>query len=62
MHSVRRRRSTANNWDALATESFVSPESFAASSVCPGAVAHVKLLVSGTHTTIVSRLRLSALP
>ena len=46
----------------VATESLGSPATFALSGVFPGAEAQVRLLVNGTHTTVASRLRFSALP
>jgi len=48
--------------DALATESFGSLVSFADSKVLPGAQDQIKLLVSGTQTTVARRLRFNALP
>ncbi len=55
-------RSTANSCDALATESFGRPATLAGKKVFPGAASHDRLLVSGTHTTVASRLRFSGLP
>jgi hypothetical protein len=49
-------------WDAFATESLGNPVALAASSVFPGASAHVKLLVRGTHTTVAIRLRFKGFP
>ena len=62
MRSVKYARSTANSCDAFATESFGKPATFAGSIVLPGASAQAKLLVSGTQTTVASRLRLRGLP
>ena len=49
-------------WDAFATESFGKPVAVAGSSVFPGASAHVRLLVRGTHTTVAIRLRFKGFP
>ena len=49
-------------WEALATESWGRPVAFAGSSVFPGASAQVRLLVSGTQTTVAIRLRFKGLP
>jgi hypothetical protein len=43
--------------DALATESFGRPATFAGRSTFPGARAQVRLLVKGTQTTVAIRLR-----
>lgn len=47
-------------WEALATESFGRPVSRDDSRTFPGASAHVRLLVSGTQTTVASLLRFNA--
>jgi len=52
VRSVRKARSTAMICDAFATESFGNPVALADSRTFPGARAHVKLLVSGTQTTV----------
>ncbi len=46
--------------DTLATESFGSPVTRADKLTLPGARAHFKLLVRGTHTTVAMRLWFSA--
>jgi hypothetical protein len=48
--------------DALATESFGRPVDRAGRSTLPGASAQRRLLVNGTHTTVLIRLRLRASP
>ncbi len=48
--------------EAFATESLGRPVAFAASRVLPGASAQVRLLVSGTHTTVPIRLRFKGFP
>ena len=58
--SVRRLRSRVTSWVAFATESLGSPEACAVSSTQPGASAHPRLLVNGTQTTVLRRLRLRA--
>src|SRR5208283_42815 len=60
--SVRRVRSSVTICETLATESLPSPEVRAARSTFPGALAHLRLLVSGTHTTVARRLRLRGSP
>src|SRR5688572_22643025 len=55
-------RSTAKIWSARATCCLPRREVFAGSSVHPGAEDHARLLVSGTQTTVASRLRLSESP
>ena len=57
----RKLRSRANSCEAFATGSFGRPATFALSGVLPGADAHVRLLVSGTHSTVANRLRTPAL-
>ena len=54
--------STATTCDTLATASCGRPVVRAVSGRFPGASAHRKLLVSGTHTTVASRLRFKASP
>jgi hypothetical protein len=49
-------------WEALATESLGRPVARAGSSTLPGASAHRRLLVKGTYTTLLIRLRFSASP
>jgi len=49
-------------WETLATESFGSPVKRGESVTLPGALAHLRLLVSGTQTTVAIRLRFSASP
>jgi hypothetical protein len=48
--------------ETFAIESFDNPVSWRGKSTLPGAFAHLRLLVSGTHMTVPMRLRLSALP
>ena len=49
-------------WEALATESLGRPVARAGRSTLPGASAHRRLLVKGTQTTLLIRLRFSASP
>jgi hypothetical protein len=49
-------------WEALATESLGRPVARAGSSTLPGASAQRRLLVKGTHTTVLIRLRFSSSP
>ena len=49
-------------WEALATESLERPVARAGRSTLPGASAQRRLLVKGTHTTLLIRLRFSASP
>jgi hypothetical protein len=49
-------------WEALATESLGRPVVRAGRSTLPGASAHRRLLVKGTQTTLLIRLRFSASP
>jgi hypothetical protein len=60
--SVSNSRSRVMIWEALATESLGRPVSRAGRSTLPGASAHLRLLVKGTHTTLLMRLRFSASP
>jgi len=60
--SVSNALSKVTTWETLATESFGSPVRRGESNTLPGARAHLTLLVSGTHTTVLIRLRLSASP
>jgi len=53
--------SSVTIWDTLTTESFGSPVSSAFNKRFPGASAHLRLLVKGTHTMVASRLWLKAL-
>src|SRR6185312_6382049 len=56
MHSVSWLRSTATISETFATESLARPVARAANRTFPGASAHFRLLVSGTHTTVLIRL------
>ncbi len=58
--SVRVLRSNVTIWVAFATESLGSPEARAVRRTHPGASAQPRLLVSGTQTIVLRRLRLSA--
>ncbi len=60
--SVRSPRSTVTICETLATESLDSPALLAAMRTLPGASALFTLLVSGTHTTVATRLWLKASP
>jgi hypothetical protein len=60
--SVSNSRSRVIIWEALATESLGRPVARAGRSTLPGASAHRRLLVKGTHTTLLIRLRFSASP
>ncbi len=60
--AVRRSLSTLTIWETFATESFGNPVRVAGSGTFPGAFAHFRLLVSGTHTTVAMRLRFNASP
>jgi hypothetical protein len=60
--SVSNSRSRVMIWEALATESLGRPVARAGRSTFPGASAHVRLLVKGTQTTLLIRLRFSASP
>lgn len=57
--SVRLRATTC---DTFATESFDRPVIPPVNGTFPGASAHRRLLVSGTHTVVASRLRFKASP
>ena len=58
--SVSNSRSRVMIWEALATESLGRPVARAGRSTLPGASAHRRLLVKGTQTTLLIRLRFSA--
>src|SRR5579872_2923441 len=58
--SVSRDLSREITCDTLATESFGSPVTRADKLTLPGAIAHFRLLVSGTQTTVEIRLWLRA--
>jgi hypothetical protein len=60
--SVSNSRSRVMIWEALATESLGRPVARAGRSTLPGASAQRRLLVKGTHTTLLIRLRFSASP
>jgi hypothetical protein len=60
--SASRDLSSVMIWETLATDSFDSPVNRGSRRTLPGASAHFKLLVSGTHTTAAIRLRLKASP
>ena len=60
--SVSSSRSRVMIWETLATESLGRPVAWAERSTLPGASAHRRLLVKGTHTTLLIRLRFSASP
>ena len=60
--SVSNSRSRVMICEALATESLGRPVARAGSSTLPGASAHLRLLVKGTPTTLLIRLRFSASP
>lgn len=60
--SVSNSRSRVMIWEAFATESLGSPVARAGSSTFPGASAQRRLLVSGTQTTVLARLRFKASP
>lgn len=60
--SVRSCRSTAINWETLATESLGNPVARAGRLTLPGASTKRRLLVSGTTMTVAIRLRLKASP
>jgi len=62
VRSVRSVLSSVTSWETLATDSFGSPVALGGSRTFPGAVAHFRLLVKGTQTTVAIRLRLSASP
>lgn len=54
--------SSATTCDTFATESFGRPVRRVSRRTFPGAPAHFKLLVSGTHRTVVILLRLNESP
>ena len=56
------RRPSARICDVFATESFGRPVTVAGNTVLPGASAHARLLVGGTHTTVEIRLRFNGFP
>ena len=58
--SVRNSLSMARIWETFATDSFVRPVSRGERVTLPGASARRRLLVSGTHTTVATRLRFKA--
>jgi hypothetical protein len=60
--SVSSSRSRVMIWEALATESLGRPVARAGRSTLPGASAQPRLLVKGTQTTVLMRLRLRASP
>lgn len=60
--SVRSSRSSVTIWEVFATESLGRPVLRAGRMTFPGASAHERLLVRGTQTTVLTRLRLSASP
>ena len=60
--SVRKLRSRVMIWEAFATESLGRPVVRVGRSTLPGASAQRRLLVKGTQTTVLKRLRLSASP
>jgi len=60
--SVSESRSRDMIWETFATESLGRPVARAASSTLPGASAQRRLLVKGTHTTLLIRLRFSSSP
>ena len=60
--SVSNSRSRVMIWEALATDSLGRPVARAGRSTLPGASAQRRLLVNGTHTTVLSRLRFSGSP
>jgi len=60
--SVSSSRSSVMICEVFATESLDKPVVLAGKSTLPGACAHTRLLVNGTHTTVRIRLRLSGSP
>ena len=60
--SVSNERSSVMSCDVFTTESFGRPVALAESITFPGASAQRRLLVSGTQTTVLMRLRLRASP
>jgi len=59
VRSVRRLLSMLTMSAAIATESLARPVRVEERKVLPGAVSHLRLVVSGTHTVVAIRLRLS---
>jgi hypothetical protein len=62
VRSVRSARSRVTTWDTLATDGLDKPVARSSRDTFPGAFDQRRLLVSGTHTTVLMRLRLSASP
>lgn len=62
VRSVRSVLSSVTNWETLATDSFGSPVTVDGSGTFPGALAHFRLLVKATQTTVATRLRFSESP
>jgi len=60
--SVSASRSRLIIWETLATESLGRPVARAGRSTLPGASVHRRLLVNGTQTTVLTRLRFKASP
>ena len=60
--SSRQDRSMATTWETFATESFPRPVTGDFRRRFPGAAAHLRLLVKGTHTAVAIPLRLIASP
>jgi hypothetical protein len=60
--SVSRSRSSVTIWEVFATESLGSPVVRAGRLTLPGASAQARLLVKGTQTTVLTRLRFSESP
>ncbi len=60
--SVSNSRSRVIIWEAFATESPGRPVARAGRNTLPGASAHRRLLVNGTQTTVLTRLRFNASP
>jgi hypothetical protein len=60
--TVRKSLSKLTIWDTLATDSFGRPLRRVSRRTFPGAKAHLRLLVSGTQTTVAMRLRFNASP
>jgi len=62
VRSVRPALSRVTSCETLATDSFGRPVSFGGRSTFPGALAHLRLLVRATQTTVAIRLRFSPSP
>jgi hypothetical protein len=62
LSSASNSRSRVMIWEAFATESLGRPVVRAGRSTLPGASAQSRLLVKGTQTTVLTRLRLSVSP